>query len=59
MNCLANFRQRVNAEDWLAPDQLDAVETEVRSLIDRAVSEARAAPAPALDDLCTDVYVSY
>jgi pyruvate dehydrogenase E1 component alpha subunit len=40
------------------PD-LDAVDAEVGALIDRTVSEAKAAPLPTEADLLTDVYVRY
>jgi pyruvate dehydrogenase E1 component alpha subunit len=38
---------------------MDQVDAEVQALIDRAVEEARAAPRPSVDQLTTDVYVSY
>jgi len=43
----------------LADHQLDQVDTEVAKLIDDAVTEAKAAPAPSPAELTTDVYVSY
>jgi TPP-dependent pyruvate/acetoin dehydrogenase alpha subunit len=38
---------------------LDAVDSEVADLIDRAVTTAREAPVPEEGALLTDVYVSY
>lgn len=59
MDCVKNFRARVTAEGWLAGEDLDAVNEEVAALIDRAVDQARAAPRPTVDELTTDVYISY
>ena len=58
-DCLARFRQRVGDAKLLKVAELDAVDAEVKSLIERAVSEARASPRPVPDQLLTDVYVSY
>jgi pyruvate dehydrogenase E1 component alpha subunit len=58
-NCLTRFRRAVTDAGVLSDAELDAVDTEVLALIDEAVVEALAAPQPALDDLLTDVYVSY
>ena len=38
---------------------LDAIDTEVASLIGQAVDQAKAAPLPTEADLLTDVYVRY
>lgn len=53
------FRQRVTEANLLPGSDLDQVEAEVRDLIDRAVREAVAAPAPTAADVLTDVYISY
>jgi acetoin:2,6-dichlorophenolindophenol oxidoreductase subunit alpha len=58
-DCLRNFRQRVTEAALLEGAELDKVESEVVSLIDRAVETARAAPPPPNSALLTDVYVSY
>jgi pyruvate dehydrogenase E1 component alpha subunit len=58
-DCLWIFRQRVVEAALLDSDQLDAIDAEVRQLIDRAVGDAKAAPAPTEADLLTDVYVAY
>jgi pyruvate dehydrogenase E1 component alpha subunit len=39
--------------------ELDAIDQEAREVIERAVREAKAAPAPTGADLLTDVYVAY
>lgn len=59
MDCLKNFRKRVREENLLSDQQLDAVDADVAALIDQAVEQAVAAPAPALSELTTDVYISY
>ncbi len=58
-DCLQLFRSRVTEAGLLDGEQLDAVESESRKLIQQAVTEAKAAPAPTADDLLTDVYVAY
>ena len=59
VDCLKAFRQRVTETGLLEPAQLDEIESEAKALIDRAVSESVAAPAPGEADLLTDVYVNY
>ena len=58
-DCLAVFRQRVSEAGLLDAAELDALEAESKALIDDAVAQAKAAPAPSADQLLTDVYVSY
>jgi acetoin:2,6-dichlorophenolindophenol oxidoreductase subunit alpha len=58
-DCLKNFRARVTEAALLENAELDAVETEVATLIDRAVAHARVADPPPAEALLTDVYVSY
>jgi len=58
-DCLKHFRARVTGEGWLQEAQLDAIDTEVAELIERAVEEAMASPMPAVSELTTDVYCSY
>jgi pyruvate dehydrogenase E1 component alpha subunit len=59
MDCLKRFRARNEADRGVAAAALDAIDAEVLALIDRAVSEAKAAPAPVEADLYSDVYVQY
>ncbi len=59
MDCLKIFRARVTAEGWLEAGELDAIDSEVLALIDRAVAEARASSPPAEADLYADVYAEY
>ncbi|MGD9615504.1 MAG: thiamine pyrophosphate-dependent dehydrogenase E1 component subunit alpha [Alphaproteobacteria bacterium] len=58
-DCIANFRRMVTEAALLETDALDAVDSEVAALIDRAVATAREAPLPDESALLTDVYVSY
>jgi pyruvate dehydrogenase E1 component alpha subunit len=58
-DCLQMFRQRVTEAGLLEGAQLDELDREVTSLIEQAVAEAKAAPAPTEADLLTDVYASY
>ncbi|HEV8679800.1 MAG TPA: thiamine pyrophosphate-dependent enzyme, partial [Stellaceae bacterium] len=58
-DCLKHFRARVTEAALLEADALDAVDSEVAALIDRAVATARDAPVPPESALLTDVYVSY
>jgi pyruvate dehydrogenase E1 component alpha subunit len=59
MDCLKRFRARVEGDGSVALADLDAIDAEATELIDRAVREARAAPAPVEADLYTDVYIQY
>ena len=58
-DCLQNFRRRVSEAALLEAAELDAVDSEVAALIDRAVATAQAAPVPPESALLTDVYKSY
>ncbi len=58
-DCLKLFRQRVTEVGLLEGEQLDAIDGEVKSLIDQALAAAKAAPPPTEADLLTDVYASY
>ena len=58
-DCLKRFEQAVTEGGQLAADDLRAVDAQVAELIDRAVDAARSAPPPVVEDLLTDVYVTY
>ena len=58
-DCLLNFRKRVTESALIDTDQLDDIDKEVVALIDDAVMNARSAPRPTVDQVLTDVYVSY
>ena len=59
MDCLKRFRARNEVDRSIAPAALDAVDVEVLALIDRVVTEAKAAPPPVEADLYSDVYIQY
>ena len=59
LDCLKRFVDRVTATGELSGADLDAVDAEVATLIDKAVDEAKTAPLPTEADLLTDVYVRY
>jgi pyruvate dehydrogenase E1 component alpha subunit len=58
-DCLKIFREQVTAKRWLKASELDQIDTEVDTLIEEAVTEARAAPPPLAADVLVDVYASY
>ncbi|WP_347354767.1 thiamine pyrophosphate-dependent dehydrogenase E1 component subunit alpha [Intrasporangium sp.] len=59
LDCLLKFRATVTQSGRLSAEQLDAVDQQVATLIEEAVTAAKAAPAPGAEELTTDVYVSY
>jgi TPP-dependent pyruvate/acetoin dehydrogenase alpha subunit len=59
MDCLKRFRARAEADRRVAQSDLDAIDAEVLTLIDRAVTEAKAAAPPIEADLYSDVYIQY
>ena len=58
-DCLKKFAAAVTGAGVIAADELRKIDHEVLGLIERAVTEAKAAPLPTLADLTTDVYVAY
>ena len=56
---LTLFHGRVTEAGILEDEQLEAIDAEVRGLIEDAVAEAKVAPLPSTESLLTDVYVSY
>ena len=59
LDCLLRFRSTVTSSGRLTAAQLDAVDGEAAALIETAVQQAKAALKPGIDDLLTDVYISY
>jgi TPP-dependent pyruvate/acetoin dehydrogenase alpha subunit len=59
MDCLKRFRARAVVDRSVAIVDLDLIDAEVSTLIERAVTEAKAAPPPAPADLYSDVYINY
>lgn len=58
-DCLVNFRNRVIADGMASAAELDDIDTDVLTLIDAAVTEARSAPRPQPEDVDKDVYINY
>ncbi|MET3354193.1 thiamine pyrophosphate-dependent dehydrogenase E1 component subunit alpha [Xanthobacter autotrophicus] len=58
-DCLKIFADRVTAAGVVSEAEIALLDREVASLIDDAVTSAKAAPLPAARDLLSDVYVSY
>jgi pyruvate dehydrogenase E1 component alpha subunit len=56
---LKSFTKKVTTDGLLATVDLASIDQEVERLIDDAVAKAIAAPNPAVQDLITDVYISY
>ena len=58
-DCLKSFSKTVTASGVLSQADLEACDMDVLSLIEDAVSTAKAAELPTEADLLTDVYVNY
>jgi TPP-dependent pyruvate/acetoin dehydrogenase alpha subunit len=58
-DCLTIFRKHVASKRLLDVATLDRIDTEVATLIDTAVTEARSAPPPRAEDVLEDVYATY
>jgi pyruvate dehydrogenase E1 component alpha subunit len=58
-DCLDAFRRRTTEAGVIEAGDLDAIDAEAVALVEAAVAEAKLATDPTLDDLLTDVYVSY
>jgi acetoin:2,6-dichlorophenolindophenol oxidoreductase subunit alpha len=58
-DCLDSLVRRATEAGIADAGELEAIDREVATLIDDAVSEAKAAPDPTPGDVLTDVYVAY
>jgi pyruvate dehydrogenase E1 component alpha subunit len=58
-DCLKLFADRVTSAGLVDKEELEKIDEQIKTLIDEAIEEAKAAPAPKENDLLTDVYVSY
>ena len=58
-DCIKEFAARVSEAGAVSAAEFEAIDKEVVALIDDAVASAAAAPLPTLEDLTTDVYVTY
>jgi acetoin:2,6-dichlorophenolindophenol oxidoreductase subunit alpha len=59
MDCLKRFRAKVEPSGSPSRAELDAIDSEVSALVERAVVEAKASPHPLEADLYSDVYINY
>lgn len=53
------FRKRVVERNLVSAEALDAIDARAKEIVDNAVKFAEESPYPALDEVMTDVYVSY
>jgi pyruvate dehydrogenase E1 component alpha subunit len=58
-DCLRRFIAAVTSASLIESSELEAIDKETLALIESSVKAAKAAPVPGLEDLLTDVYVSY
>ncbi len=58
-DCLDKFREKVTSASLLEASELDGVDADVAKIIDNSVDRAKAADKPPVDELLTDVYISY
>ncbi|QFU75055.1 thiamine pyrophosphate-dependent dehydrogenase E1 component subunit alpha [Halioglobus maricola] len=57
--CLKNFRARMAETGDLEQSELDAIDAEVMTLIEQAVSAAKSAARPTPEQVTEDVYINY
>lgn len=58
-DCIKNFVKRVIESGLVDVVEFEAIDKEVAEKLEVAVTKAKAAPKPTVDDLLTDVYVTY
>ncbi|EED35084.1 acetoin:2,6-dichlorophenolindophenol oxidoreductase alpha subunit [Luminiphilus syltensis NOR5-1B] len=58
-DCLKIFRKRVTSEGLMTDDELDMLDAQAGDAIEQGVQRGLAAPQPAVEELYTDVHVSY
>ncbi len=58
-DCIKKFIAAVTGAGVISAAELETIDHDVLGLIERAVTEAKAAPLPAVAELTTDVYVKY
>jgi len=58
-DCLKIFREKTADMSEISATELDAIDAEVMELIDRSVTEAKAAPRPTPEQVTEDVYINY
>lgn len=58
-DCLMQFARRVTSRGELSMAELEAIDVEVKTMIEASVVKAKADPLPLPEDLMADVYISY
>lgn len=58
-DCLMQFARRVTSRGELSMADIEAIDVEVKAMIDASVVKAKTDPLPLPEDLMADVYVSY
>jgi TPP-dependent pyruvate/acetoin dehydrogenase alpha subunit len=58
-DCLKKFREKMAETGELSSDEMDAIDTEVLTLVEEAVTSAKAAPRPTPEQVTQDVYINY
>ena len=56
---IRDFRVLVTQHDWLSAKDLDAIDQEAREAVEEALAFAESSPLPGVEEVTTDVYVSY
>ncbi len=58
-DCITRFAGTLLSDTEVKVTDLEAIDADVKALIDEAVEKAIAAPDPTIEDLTTDVYIKY
>lgn len=58
-DCIKRFAGTLLSDTEVKAADLEAIDADVKALIDEAVEKAIAAPDPTIEDLTTDVYIKY
>ena len=56
---IRDFRALVTQHDWLSAKDLDAIDQEAREAVEEALAFAESSPLPGVEEVTSDVYVSY
>jgi len=56
---IRDFRALVTQHGWFTSEELDAIDVEARQAVDEALAYAESSPLPQVEEVTSDVYVSY
>ena len=56
---IRDFRAMVTQHGWFTSEELDAIDREARQAVEEALAYAESSPLPAVEEVTSDVYVSY